>query len=428
MRELETLYSCFLRSSGICTDTRTLGKGQIFWALKGPSFNGNHFAAKALEDGAAFVVVDEPPSWKDTRVVVVEDSLTALQKLANHHRIIWAKPVVAVCGSNGKTTTKELIARALGAEKTVFSTPGNFNNHIGVPLSLLMLKAEHEIAVIEMGANHPGEIADLCQIAAPDSGLITNIGKDHLEGFGSLEGSAQANAELFDYLNMNNGTAFINSTDEWNQKLRGRVRNEFTFPQAKDDAPCGQVRSDFYLNIQIPGYEAVATHLTGQYNFNNLACALAVARFYGIAAKKALDAVAAYEPTNNRSQIIKSERNTIISDAYNANPSSMVAALENLLSVRADKKMAILGDMLELGADSAKEHFDLGSWCAQHTEIEYFITGTEMAAFARANPTAHYFPKKQALLEELEASTMVDCVILLKGSRGMKLETLLPHL
>ncbi len=426
--QTELLYSCFLRSAGVNTDTRTILPGQMFWALKGDNFNGNLFAAKALEAGAAFVVCDEKPAFDDKRVILVQNGLLALQQLARHHREVWGKQVMAVCGSNGKTTTKELITRALSAEKVVFATPGNLNNHIGVPLSLLKITDSHEIAVIEMGANHAGEIAELCEIARPDSGLITNIGKDHLEGFGSIENTANANAELFDFLRENDGLAFINTADEWNRKLQSRISRHFTFPEAGDDAPCRLLTSGFFLRIESPEAGEMETKLTGKYNFHNLACALAVAKFYGIDPGKAMEAVCSYEPGNNRSQLVQTERNRLISDAYNANPSSVLAALENLLEIPVEEKWAILGDMLELGADSKKEHALLGEWAAAHPGIQFFVIGKEMEAFAMACSNAKYFPEKLELEAYLKEEVPSGKTILLKGSRGMKLESLLPLL
>lgn len=425
---IEQVYSAFLRSSGLCTDTRQLKAGQMFWALKGPSFNGNLFARQALESGASFVVVDEETGIKDPRVIRVEAGLKGLQKLAHHHRLVWGKEIVAVCGSNGKTTTKELISRVLSTEKRVFSTPGNLNNHIGVPLCLLQLNDEHDMAVIEMGANHAKEIDELSYIAEPNTGLITNIGKDHLEGFGSIEKTARANGELFDFLHVNLGLAFINTGDEWNLKLQNRLGRHFTFPSPDDQSPCKLINQDFYLTIEVPGYPAAETRLTGAYNFHNLACALAVGKYYGIPMEKALEAVATYEPTNNRSQIVKTVRNTVISDAYNANPSSVLAALENLLALKGDKKTAILGDMLELGKDAEKEHALLGEWSAKHPNIDFWITGREMEAFAKKNPAARYFGQKEALEKTLEEAQLTQHLVLLKGSRGMRLETLLPYL
>jgi UDP-N-acetylmuramoyl-tripeptide--D-alanyl-D-alanine ligase len=425
--QTEILYSCFLRSAGLNTDTRTLQAGQMYLALKGENFNGNLFAARALEAGAAFVVCDEMPDVTDKRILMVEDGLKALQDLARHHREVWGGGVIAVCGSNGKTTTKELITRALGAEKKVFATPGNLNNHIGVPLSLLRIQPEHELAVIEMGANHAGEIAELCEIARPDSGLITNIGKDHLEGFGSIENTAEANAELFDFLERNEGLAFINTGDEWNLRLQHRTHRHFTFPAETDDAFCRLLPSGFFLRIETSQGTA-ESRLTGKYNFHNLACALAVAKFYGISEGNALEAVCSYEPGNNRSQLIDTGQNRIISDAYNANPSSVLAALENLAEVSSSQKWAVLGDMLELGADSEKEHAALGEWASAHPEIIFFAVGKEMQAFAAACPQARYFPEKAGLEDFLKDENPSGKTILLKASRGMKLETLLPLL
>lgn len=426
--EIEPLYSCFLRSSGICTDSRQLQPGQIFWALKGPTFNGNQFARKALEMGAMYVVVDEDVLPGNPLALKVDDGLKQLQKLAHYHRLIWGKTIIAVCGSNGKTTTKELIYRVLSTKFAVFATPGNLNNHIGVPLSLLQLTENHEMAVIEMGANHRHEIEDLCYIAEPDSGLITNIGKDHLEGFGSVDNCGRANGELFDFLKNHLGVAFINTGDDWNNRLKTRIQKHFTFPGANDDAPCEMVPGGFFLTIQVPGHEPIETHLTGQYNFHNLAIALAVGKYYGVESAKALEAVAGYQPTNNRSQLIETGKNTVISDAYNANPSSMMAALENLLNLPGKHKVAILGDMLELGKDSEKEHGLLGEWALNHPDIQYFVTGSEMKAFAKVNPKAAYFSQKLDLEARLKEINIQSSIVLLKGSRGMKLETLIPLL
>lgn len=426
--EIEPLYSCFLRSSGICTDSRQLQPGQIFWALKGPTFNGNQFARKALEMGAMYVVVDEDVLPGNPLALRVDDGLKQLQKLAHYHRLIWGKTVVAVCGSNGKTTTKELIYRVLSTKYSVFATPGNLNNHIGVPLSLLQLQDSHDMAVIEMGANHRHEIEDLCYIAEPDSGLITNIGKDHLEGFGSVENCARANGELFDFLKNHLGTAFINTADEWNNRLKTRISKHFTYPALEDHAPCAQISGGFFVKIQVPGAEPVETCLPGQYNFHNIATALAVGKFYEVETEMALKAVAEYRPTNNRSQLIETEKNTIISDAYNANPSSMIAALENLLALPRERKVAILGDMLELGKDAEKEHALLGEWASSHPEIQFFVTGSEMKAFWNKFPKATYAGRKEDLETALKRADIQSALILLKGSRGMKLETLIPLL
>ena len=425
--QTEILYSCFLRSSGLNTDTRSLKSGQMFWALKGENFNGNRFVAQALEAGASFVVCDEDPGFEDKRLLKVKHGLHSLQDLARHHRQVWGKHVLAVCGSNGKTTTKELINAALSVEKSVFATPGNLNNHIGVPLSLLRIRQEHDVAVIEMGANHPGEIAELCAIALPDSGLITNIGKDHLEGFGSVENTAEANAELFDFLREYNGTAFINTADEWNRKLRLRLPRNFSFPAVGDDAPCQLLDSGFFLRIQTD-YGSAESRLTGKYNFHNLATALAVASYFGIHGERALQAVCAYEPGNNRSQLIETGRNRVISDAYNANPSSMLAALENLASLLSEQKCAILGDMLELGKDSSIEHGEIGQWAASHPEIRFLLTGTEMKSFAENCPDARYFPLKSELEAFLSEDKITGHTVLLKASRGMQLETLIHFL
>lgn len=400
----------------------------MFLALKGPNFNGNQFALQALEAEASFVVVDEPPKIPHSAILVVENGLEALQKLAHHHRMVWGKEVIAICGSNGKTTTKELISCALGAQKTIFSTPGNLNNHIGVPLCLLQLEEKHEMAIIEMGANHPGEIAELCEIAAPNSGLITNIGKDHLEGFGSIENTAQANGELFDYLQKNKGLAFINSTDLWNEKLKSKVSQTFSFPAVGDNFEIEMAHSEPFISLNTKEGKTMETGLLGNYNFQNLACALAVAAFYQIQPGLALAAVCAYRPANNRSQVIQTAKNFVISDAYNANPSSVFAALENLKSMKGASKWALLGDMLELGKDSEKEHSLLGKWAIENGDIYFAVVGPEMKAFSNACPSAFYFTEKQAFEIFLEKEKIQNSIVLLKGSRGMKMETAIPFL
>ena len=425
--EIEPLYSAFLRSSGVNTDSRSLKPGQMFWALKGPNFNGNQFARKALELGAAFVVLDEETGIRDNRILKVKEGLKDLQKLAHHHRLVWGKEVIGICGSNGKTTTKELIYRALSTEKNVFSTFGNLNNHIGVPLSLLMLRPEHDIAVIEIGANHTHEIEDLCYIAEPNSGLITNVGKDHLEGFKTVKNTANANGELFDFLHDNLGTAFINTSDEWNLVLQSKIQKKFTYPKPEDNEQIRLEESDFFLRITYKE-ETATTKLTGKYNFNNLATALAVSSYYKIDPKKALDAVSSYEPSNNRSQVVKTEKNTVISDAYNANPSSVMAALENLSEAKADKKIAILGDMMELGKDSVREHAALGDWAKNNPQIKFIVAGKEMKAFHAKYPSSVYFEYKENLHEYVAQLNPEGELILLKGSRAMKLETLLSYL
>lgn len=422
------MYSCFLRSSGVNTDSRSLQPGQMFWALKGPNFNGNSFARKALELGAAYVVVDEDVLPGEKRALKVSDSLVHLQKLAHYHRMVWGKEIIAVCGSNGKTTTKELIYRVLSTQKNVFATPGNLNNHIGVPLSLLQLKEDHEMAIIEMGANHRKEIEDLCYIAEPNSGLITNIGKDHLEGFGNIEGCAKANGELFEFLKNHLGIGFINTSDDWNLKLKVKLDRTFSFPGEADDFQCEMVSGSFFLKIKIPGLDVVETRLTGAYNFNNVASALAVAKYYGIHSESAIQAVAEYVPSNNRSQVVQTKENWIISDAYNANPSSMMAALENLLQVKANKKVAILGDMLELGKSSEREHQTLGEWAQSQTDILFLVVGPEMKAFSKSHSGCHYFEQKADLESHLGKHKITGATVLLKASRGMKLETLIPFL
>lgn len=426
--EMEKLYSCFLRSGGVCTDSRTLKPGQIFFALKGPNFNGNLFAKKALEMGATYTVTDEDMGLKPEQNFLVEDALKTFQELAHYHRMVWGKPVLGICGSNGKTTTKELTARVLQKIHPVFATPGNLNNHIGVPLSLLQLSEAHEFAVIELGANHPGEIAELCRIAHPNFGLITNIGKDHLEGFGTIENTAKANAELFDYLNLHYGLAFLNLDDEWNSKLEAGVKNKICFSSRSDKNEL-QIRLDKgFLQLATASGLQTGTQLTGWYNAENIKFAFAIGRHFGVPAADILEAIGSYLPQNNRSQWLETRRNQLILDAYNANPSSMLAALENLVMTPAEHKVAILGDMLELGSNSAAEHRLMGEWACQHPGIKFMAVGPEMKAFADACPAALYFSTKDELAEYLSKEPLNQSLILLKASRGLKLETLVEKL
>jgi UDP-N-acetylmuramoyl-tripeptide--D-alanyl-D-alanine ligase len=357
---IEQLYSIYEQHRSVQTDTRKLKANDIFFALKGGNFNGNEFAAKALEMGAAFAVVDEA-AWFTIpeKMMLVEDALEALQQLALWHRQQLNIPFLAITGTNGKTTTKELVNAALSAGLKTYATVGNLNNHIGVPLTILSIQPDVEMAVIEMGANHQLEIAGYCKIALPTHGIITNIGKAHLEGFGSEEGVKKAKGELYDFLRANNGTVFVCNDYGYLLEMAAGIPHIITYGSSEADYVGQAIADSAFLAVEVRGNSQVGfiqTQLVGAYNFPNVMAALAVATHFGIPEKDIAPAIAHYVPSNNRSQVIQQGTNTIIMDAYNANPSSMKAAIENFAGIQADKKVLLLGAMMELGTDSVKEH------------------------------------------------------------------------
>lgn len=423
---LESIYQQYKKSAGICTDTRKIFPNCIFFALKGVNFNGNQFALPALQQGASFAIIDEaqniPAEYAD-KVLLVPDALEMLQKLAQKHRQALNIPVIAVGGSNGKTTTKELIASVLKKKFKTFATEGNLNNHIGLPLSILQIQEGTEIAVIEMGANHLGETTKLCEIAQPDMGIITNNGRDHLEGFGSIEGVMQGNGELFDYLANHNGKVFFNTSEPSLEPLKEKIRVLISYPQARDFCEVQMLDSPLYLKISMNGKEA-QTQLFGFYNFANVATALCVGKYLGVSDEDALEAITQYLPTNNRSQVIQKEKNTIFLDAYNANPSSMEAALLNFKKVRHLYKIVILGDMHELGEAEASEHERIGEVLASLRLTAKILYGKAMRHALKKNPDAYYFPDKFSLHNWLQDHHFENTYFLIKGSRGNALETL----
>ncbi|MFN8346414.1 MAG: UDP-N-acetylmuramoyl-tripeptide--D-alanyl-D-alanine ligase [Spirosomataceae bacterium] len=425
---ISQLYECFLACKGVSTDTRQITEGCLFVALRGDKFDGNQYAKDALAKGAKYALVDSPEVAVDDRYLLTEDSLKTLQQLAHYHRKQLTIPVVGLTGSNGKTTTKELIAGVLSKKYNTYATKGNLNNHIGVPLTLLAIDRSYEIAVVEMGANHQKEIEMLCRIAEPTHGMITNIGKAHLEGFGGIEGVRKGKGELFDWLAASGGTVFVNGS---NDTLRD-MANERTFketisyltgkhaPEMLEDSPLIIYRNASGASVQ--------THLTGKYNFENIAAALAIGAYFGVSEQEADEAVSTYNPTNNRSQIIQKGTNTVIMDAYNANPSSMAAAIENFGKLKATHKMVILGDMLELGDESPEEHLALGKLVAQQQFDTVILAGKLMQDALPALPKAYYFPDKFSLHNWLVDHPRQNTHVLIKGSRGMGLETVVPYL
>lgn len=411
---IEFLYSRFLLSDGVSIDTRTIEKDNLFFAISGPNFNANEFAKDALEKGAAYAVVDDPNFATDDRIILVEDCLVAMQELAVFHRKRFKKPVIGITGSNGKTTTKELITKVLSQEFIVHATAGNYNNHIGVPLTLLHIHPQIEIAVIEMGANHVGEIAQLSSMSLPTHGLITNIGHAHTEGFGGFEGVIRGKSELFDFIRRNEGKALINMNDKVLSNMSKRFSSPILFPV--DELKI--ISSTPYLQIELDG-QSCQTNLTGKYNLDNIGAAVSVGREFGVTDEKILEAIASYIPENARSQIIKNGDVTIIMDAYNANPDSMKVALESLAD-QEGRKVAILGDMNELENPDESHSAILKN--ASDLGIEVKTIGNKIGRVA--DSTTH-FNSKEELENNLKNEKFSNTTVLLKASRSIKLETIL---
>ena len=397
--DTESLYTLFKSQGIVTTDSRNCPPGSLFFALRGTSFDGNKFASQALSAGCSYAVVDDPSVAVDSRYLLVDDVLQALQALARHHRREWGGTVVGITGTNGKTTTKELMSACLSRRYKVLATEGNLNNSIGVPLTLLRLDSSHEMAVIEMGASHPGDIAELVDIAEPDFGLITNVGRGHLLGFGSFEGVVDTKCELYDFLRTHGGKVFLRHEDEiLSQRAVGLVGKE---------------------------HFDVDTKLIGSYNLPNALAAAAVASYFDVQPSDIVAALSAYEPHNKRSQLIRTSRNTLIVDAYNANPTSMGAALDNFCAAELPCKMAILGDMGELGNESEAEHRRVVERLAGESGIEILWVGSE---FMKAAGGMTCFSDTEALIDFLKASVITGRTILIKGSRFMKLEKCIDYL
>lgn len=437
MLSIPELYTIYRQHPIICTDTRQLTSGCIFFALKGDNFDGNKFAAKALEQGAAYAVMDAPEHQINSRCLLVPDVLRALQQLATHHRRQFEIPVIAIGGSNGKTTTKELVSAVLSSHYPCHSTKGNLNNHIGVPLTLLAMPAETEVAVIEMGTNQPGDIDMLCEIARPTHGLLTNIGKEHLEGFGNLEGVKKAEGELYHYLAQHNGWIFVNLSEKYLPAMTRRNRRKISYGrtdslQVLDDGETINVmltgETPFVNAAFLPddGGEIVEvkTQLVGRHNFNNVMTAIALGIYFKVPAEKIKSSLENYVPSNNRSQLLNRGSNMIFLDAYNANPSSVRPALESLKAMPGKKKVAILGDMLELGADSQKEHEAIARFAARQKLDILVLVGPEFGQTNFSKHKALHFPDTAAAKVWFENEKLENSVILIKGSRGMRLEQL----
>ncbi len=421
---IQNLYSKFQESTGVSTDTRKIDQGSMFFALKGDRFNANEFASQALEKGASYVVIDDPKYKVSDRCVVVDDVLTTLQQLARYHRDQLKIPVIGLTGSNGKTTSKELLNAVLSARFNTYATKGNLNNHIGVPLTLLGIDSSCEIAVVEMGANHVGEIAALCAIANPTHGFITNIGKAHIGTFGGFDNIVRAKSELYQHTITTTGVGFINSQNPILANMATRFKEPVLYPAVGDFYTCQLLSADPYVKVKAENGEEITTNLIGTYNFENIAAALCVGKFFGVDASKANAAIASYVPGNMRSQIVKQGSNTIILDAYNANPSSMQAAIENLALMKVDRKVVILGDMFELEEEAAKEHHNIGKLLREKGFKEIYLCGNLFRTALEEIPFAMHFATKAELRVHLEKDKFNNATILVKASRGIGLETI----
>lgn len=427
--EIEELYSRFQVCGTVTTDSRHCPQGSMFIALKGETFNGNAFAAQALAQGCRYAVVDEPEYARGESYILVDDCLQVLQQLANYHRRQLKTPIIGITGTNGKTTTKELVSSVLSKKYKVLFTQGNLNNHIGVPLTLLRLNKEHEMAVVEMGANHPGEIKALVQIAEPDYGLITNVGKAHLLGFGSFEGVIKTKGELYDFLReKGNTTIFIQNENSYLNAIAHGLHC-VRYGQASGLFVSGKLLScspflAFEWMSEGNTYP-VQTHLIGAYNLDNALASVAIGKYFDVAPEDICEALSTYMPQNNRSQLVDTGRNKLIVDAYNANPTSMMAALENFRQVQAPHKMVILGDMKELGEASLEEHRKIVGFLDGCRFDRVMLAGPE---FKAATSAYEHFDNVDEVKEALEKSKPVGFTILIKGSNSMKLSQLPAYL
>lgn len=419
---IEILHQVFLKCNSVSTDTRKIQKGCLFVALRGDRFDANTFAEQALLLGAAYVIIDNPKYHFDDRTIVVEDSLQTLQQLANFHRIYLGLPIISLTGSNGKTTTKELIRSVLETKYNTVATVGNLNNHIGVPLTLLSFDEQTEIGIVEMGANHQKEIELLCNIAMPDFGYISNFGKAHLEGFGGVEGVIKGKSEMYSYLRENKKIAFVNSDDALQVEKSSGI-STYSFGK-NGNVKINSISADPFVTIKLDSLE-IKSHLIGHYNASNICAAIAIARYFNIDDLEIKNALESYIPENNRSQMLSQNDNEIILDAYNANPSSMQVAIENFIALAKPNKILFLGDMFELGAESLDEHRQLVASLKGNPEVEVFFVGTDFYSVQQSESHFHFIKTFEDLQDYLSSRTIKNHTILIKGSRGMALERIL---
>jgi UDP-N-acetylmuramoyl-tripeptide--D-alanyl-D-alanine ligase len=415
----------FLQQQSIQTDTRKIQKGDIFFALKGPNFNGNNFAKQALEQGASYVIVDEKIDSTDERIIETTDVLQTLQQLAKYHRQQFTIPFIAITGSNGKTTTKELVSTVLGTQYITYTTQGNLNNHIGVPLTILSVKKDAQIAVIEMGANHQKEIASYCEYTLPTHGIITNCGKAHLEGFGGEEGVKKGKGELFDFLKKDNGTAFIYWDYKYLQQMSTGLSNIIKYGTSEGLITGETITSEPFLSVKIYNtntLNTIKTHLVGTYNLPNILCAVTLGKFFNVPDEKIKYAIESYLPSNSRSQLIEKGTNKIILDAYNANPTSMKAAIENFASLQFDNKIIMIGGMMELGETSIQEHQHIIQILQQYKWKAVILVGGD---FMNTKHPFIFLKNSTEAKDWFNHSAFVNSYFLIKGSRSMQMEKII---
>lgn len=421
---IKALYDLYLNNRSVQTDTRKLQAGQIFFALKGPNFNANTFAKQALDAGAAGVVIDEDQGISDPRIFLVPDALKALQDLAGHHRSQLNIPFLAITGSNGKTTTKELVSAVLGTTYKTSTTVGNLNNHIGVPLTILAIPEGTEMAVIEMGANHQKEIAGYCSYTNPTHGLITNCGKAHLEGFGGVEGVRKGKGELYDHLRSHNGTAFVMWDYDYFHTMSKGIPNIITYGTQDADVTGEVIASEPFLQVKMHqgNIGTIHTELVGDYNLPNVLVAVTVGQYFKVPPEKIKQAIEQYHPTNSRSQLLEKNGNSFILDAYNANPSSMKLAIENFSRQQHAKKIICIGGMMELGEDSIREHEEIVRLLQQYPWHKVILVGNDFSKVT--HPYAYYHDADQAAAA-LKQESIQGAMFLIKGSRSMKMENIM---
>ncbi|MCF6130300.1 UDP-N-acetylmuramoyl-tripeptide--D-alanyl-D-alanine ligase [Flavobacterium sp. AS60] len=425
---IQNIHDLFLKCSKVSIDTRKIEANSFFVAIKGERFDANTFAKEALEKGASYVVIDNADYYIDERTILVNDSLETLQKLARFHRQFLNLPVIALTGSNGKTTTKELINVVLSKKFNTKATVGNLNNHIGVPLTLLSFTAETKIGIVEMGANHQKEIEFLCEIAQPDYGYITNFGKAHLEGFGGVEGVIKGKSEMYAYLQANNKSVFVNLDDKiQNEKTEHFNRITFSQKNKSVNVFIDGVEANPFVKIRTLGVE-INSHLIGLYNANNINAAITIGNHFNVATTDIKAAIESYIPENNRSQLLTKGSNEIILDAYNANPSSMIVALENFIQLDKINKCVIIGDMYELGEESLAEHKAIVNFLNKNSDFECHFVGKDFFANSIQNQNFHFYNTFEDFAKYLSSSKLEDKTILIKGSRGMALERTLEYI
>ena len=426
--EIDKLHKCFLVCDSFSTDTRKIGQDSMFFALKGENFDANTFTSEALKKGAKFVVIDNADYYTDEKTIVVDDVLKTLQELANFHRNYLGLPIIALTGSNGKTTTKELIQVVLGKKYNTKATVGNLNNHIGVPLTLLSFTEETEIGIVEMGANHQKEIEFLCAIAQPDFGYITNFGKAHLEGFGGVEGVIKGKSEMYQYLFENNKIVFVNADDELQKIKTIHYSSSYSFGQIDENANVliDKITANPFVEITT-NEKKIKSRLIGLYNANNINAAITIGIYFKVDINDIKAAIESYTPENNRSQLLTKGSNEIILDAYNANPSSMMVALENFIQLDKNNKLIIIGDMYELGEESLQEHRAIVSYLVDKHISTYFI-GKDFYSNIVDNSSFRFFSDFDELDKHLRNNKPENRSILIKGSRGMALERTLEFL